>query len=63
MIEITIKTKSRGGKKCRKYGRDKNKCALWRAKHGGGTEKKFNLSKEKRGCGPLGYYMRSKKGA
>ena len=51
----------RGGKKCRKYSRDLKKCADWRMHNGGGTRKKFKESKEHRGCGPIGYYMRRNK--
>ena len=51
----------RGGKKCRKYGRCVKKGADYRMHHGGGTRKKFTQSKEHRGCGPIGYYMRAKK--
>lgn len=51
----------RGGKKNRKYGRNLKKCADYRLHHGGGTQKKFSDSKEHRGCGPLGHYLKSKK--
>lgn len=51
----------RGGKKGRKIGRNEKKCAAYRAKHGGGTKKKFYASKEHRGCGPLGYYLKAQK--
>ena len=51
----------RGGKKGRKIGRAEAKCKAWRLHHGGGDNKKIVGSKEHRGCGPLGYYLRSKK--
>ena len=51
----------RGGKKGRKIGRDAKKCAEYRSNHGGRTEKKFSESKEHRGCGPLGYYLKTQK--
>ena len=53
---------NKGGKKGRKIGRDKVKCARYRLKHGGGDNKKIIGSKEHRGCGALGYYLRRKKG-
>lgn len=53
--------KNNGGKKGRKIGRDLVKCKAWRLHHGGGDNKKIVGSKEKRSCGPLGYYLRSKK--
>lgn len=40
-------------KKGRKIGRNKEKCARYIKKR-----KKFLASKEHRGCGPLGYYMK-----
>ena len=52
---------NKGGKKGRKIGRDKVKCARYRLKHGGGDNKKIIGSKEHRGCGPLGYYLRRNK--
>lgn len=51
----------RGGKKGRKLGRALKKCADYRLHHGGGTKKKFTESKEHRGCGSLGRYLKSKK--
>ena len=53
--------KNNGGKKGRKIGRALVKCKAWRLHHGGGDNKKIVGSKEHRGCGPLGYYLRSKK--
>jgi len=44
------------GKKGRKIGRNKDKCARYKPKR-----KKFTLSKERRHCGPLGYFMRRMK--
>jgi hypothetical protein len=52
--------KSKGGGS-KKIGRDKEKCARWRARHDPrSVGHKFSASKERRHCGPLGYYMRSK---
>ena len=53
------KTKSKGGGS-KKIGRDTEKCKQWRARHDprSGENKKFAKSKEKRGCGPIGYYLR-----
>lgn len=48
----------KGGKKNRKYGRDKQKCEQYRFRHGNKPGHKFTESKEHRGCGPLGYYLR-----
>jgi hypothetical protein len=58
MADQKQKSKSGGSKK---IGRDKEKCARWRTHHDprSGTRHKFEGSKEKRGCGPLGYYLRS----
>jgi hypothetical protein len=41
------------GKKGRKIGRNKDKCARYKSKR-----KKFVASKEHRHCGPLGYFQR-----
>jgi len=54
---------SSGGKKNRKYGRAKQKCEQYRFRHGNKPGKKFEESKEHRGCGPLGYYLRNRKNA
>jgi len=53
------KTKSKGGGS-KKIGRNSEKCKQWRARNDprSGENKKFSESKEKRGCGPLGYYLR-----
>jgi len=42
-------------KKGRKIGRNKVKCARYKVRR-----KKFLESKERRGCGPLGYYIKYK---
>lgn len=44
-----------GGKKGRKIGRNKRKYGTKTCEH------KFGDSKEHRGCGPLGYYLRHMK--
>lgn len=41
------------GKKNRKIGRNKDKCARYKSKR-----KKFIASKEHRHCGPLGYHQK-----
>lgn len=56
------KSQTRGGKKGRKIGRNKDKCRQYAIRHRiPEGKKRFTLSKEKRGCGPLGYYQRMKK--
>lgn len=48
-----------GGKKGRKIGRNKEKCAAYRgAHHIDAAKKRFYSSREHRGCGPLHYYTR-----
>ena len=44
------------GKKNRKYGRNKLKCARYKS-----LRKKITGSKEHRHCGPLGYFQRRMK--
>jgi hypothetical protein len=53
------KQKSKGGGS-KKIGRDKEKCARWRTHHDPrSVGHKFSASKERRHCGPLGYYLRA----
>jgi hypothetical protein len=51
-------TKSKGGGS-KKIGRNTEKCKQWRARHDPrSVGHKFAASKERRHCGPLGYYLR-----